>query len=192
MLTDGRESPFGLGWMVGSYRGVREVGLGGDITGFNCWISRFPDHDFTVVVLSNTPMRPPGPLPIARDLVRAIAEIYLSDHMEAETQAVAIALDPAVYEAYVGVYKIDGAAEVLAVMGDTITVTTDGSALFGETKLGKQEMFPESETTFFSIPDNGNRLIFVVDETGRAGELIISLLRGVRELRGKRMAGEEE
>jgi len=72
-LNDGRKAPFGLGWIIGSYRGVKEIGSGGDITGFNTWISRFPDHALTVVVLSNTPMRPPGPLATARDLAHQIA-----------------------------------------------------------------------------------------------------------------------
>jgi CubicO group peptidase (beta-lactamase class C family) len=191
-LNDGRKTAFGLGWLIGSYRGVRENGTGGDITGFNTWISRFPDHALTVVVLSNTPMRPPGPLPTARDLAHRIAEIYLSDYMEAEKQPTAIALDPALYQRYVGVYKATGAPEVLAVMGDTLTFTTDGSALFVQTKLGKQKLLPETETTFFMIPDDGNRLTFVLDDTGRAGELIISLFWGVREIRAKRVESEPE
>jgi hypothetical protein len=51
VLNDGRRCRYGFGWMTAEYRGLREVGHGGDITGFNTWISRSPDEEFTVIVL---------------------------------------------------------------------------------------------------------------------------------------------
>ena len=62
LLTDGRRTVYGLGWMTANYRGLREVGHGGDITGFNTYFARYPDAGLSVIVLSNVGMRPPGPL----------------------------------------------------------------------------------------------------------------------------------
>ena len=76
LLTDGRRTVYGLGWMTTNYRGLREVGHGGDITGFNTYFARYPDSQLSVIVLSNVGMRPPGPVPVSADLVHRIAEIW--------------------------------------------------------------------------------------------------------------------
>jgi CubicO group peptidase (beta-lactamase class C family) len=190
-LNDGTHSTFGLGCMIGRYRGLTEISHGGDITGFNSYIARFPEYDFTVIVLSNVAMRPPGSLPSARDLARRIAGIYLSDHMAELQEPVVASIDPAVYQAYVGRYRCYGAPEVLEVMGDILTISTDGSALFADTDAGRIPLLPESQTTFFTVPEIEIRLTFIVDETGRANRIIIDLM-GVRELRGERVQDESQ
>jgi CubicO group peptidase (beta-lactamase class C family) len=45
---------YGMGWSISDHRGYREVGHGGSfINGYTASFSRFPDRDFSVVVLTN-------------------------------------------------------------------------------------------------------------------------------------------
>jgi CubicO group peptidase (beta-lactamase class C family) len=44
---------YGFGWFLAEYRGLRNVYHTGDSIGFRTIISRFPDRQFTVIILSN-------------------------------------------------------------------------------------------------------------------------------------------
>jgi CubicO group peptidase (beta-lactamase class C family) len=112
LLTDGRRTVYGLGWMTANYRGLREVGHGGDITGFNTYFARYPDDQLSVIVLSNVGMRPPGPLPVSADLVHRIAEIWLGDRMQ-KTDVPEIKVAPAILESYTGRYRLDAPAVII-------------------------------------------------------------------------------
>jgi CubicO group peptidase (beta-lactamase class C family) len=184
-LSDGRTVPYGLGWMVQPYRGLKEVAHGGDITGFNSYLARYPEQRFTVIVLSNLSMRPPGPLPTALDLAHRIADIYLGDKMPpAETPKVA-AVDPGVFRAYAGQYRLAGPAEILEVTGDNLLVTWTEGKLFVEGKQGKYEMVPESERTF-RIPQFGTGVTFHPDDKGQVNEMVVTVM-GLKELAATRV-----
>lgn len=186
-LSDGREAQFGLGWMIRDYRGLREVGHGGDTDGFNSYVVRYPEQEFTVVVLSNVGMWPMGPLPSAERLAHRIVDIYLSDLMEPARELVPVEIDPEIYDAYVGRYRLRGPAEVLGTMGETLTITREGSRLLAESKVGKAELCPLSETEFFVRGLSDFKAAFTKDESGRATGLVMDLM-GVREVRGEKLA----
>jgi CubicO group peptidase (beta-lactamase class C family) len=71
-LTGGRLGAYGQGFMTIPYRGLREFGHGGDISGFNSYVAFYPDERLAVIVLSNVGMRPPGPVPTAGDVAHRI------------------------------------------------------------------------------------------------------------------------
>lgn len=54
-LNDGKPNSAGYGfaWMIGAQDGHRRIEHGGAWQGFTCRISRYPDDDLTVVVLTN-------------------------------------------------------------------------------------------------------------------------------------------
>ncbi len=185
-LNDGRQGVYGLGWMIAQNRGLKEVGHGGDITGFNSYIARFPEQRFTVIVLSNVGMHPPGPLPNAGTLAHRIAEIYLSDKMQPVEERVQIKIDPEIYDAYAGQYKLEAPESVISVSGNILTISREGDQLFLESKLGKSEILPESETVFQQV-DSPFKLTFVKDSEGQVTEIIISVM-GIREFRAKRLS----
>jgi CubicO group peptidase (beta-lactamase class C family) len=190
-LNDGKESPYGLGWMVGSHRGLREIGHGGDVDGFNCWLSRYPEQECTVIVLSNVGMRPPGPLPTARRLAYQIAGIYLGDVMTPEERQEVVAVDPAVLDTYVGHYALEGPQEVLDVMGYSLTIGREGDQLLVTTQMGTGALVAHSQTRFSVPPNEDVTLTFVADDAGEVTGIIIDMM-GVREVRGKRTAGAEQ
>ena len=52
-LSDGKVSEYGFGWRLGTYRGKRTIGHGGDSIGFRTYIERYPEDRFAVIVLFN-------------------------------------------------------------------------------------------------------------------------------------------
>ena len=185
-LNDGTEAPYGFGWMIGKYRGLVEIGHGGDASGFNTWISRFPDQRFAVIVLCNYCMRPPGPLPSAHELANGIADIYLGDVMGPAEAIAAVTLDPAILSRYVGRYRLGGSQQVLDATGDVLTITLENGRLVGRDKVAVAELCPESETEFHSSADSSIKLRFITDETGRVTGLVVHLM-GVVEIRGAKL-----
>jgi hypothetical protein len=186
-LNDGRKKPYGMGWMINQTRGLKELGHGGDIAGFNSFIKRFPEQNFTVAILSNIGIRPPGPLPDAGTLAYRIAEIYLSDKMipAEEHTKIRVEVDPSIYDDYVGEYRIEAPPEIISVSGEILTITKEGNQLFGQTKMGKEEMYPESETVFNS-EKTPIKFTFVRSNDGKVMEITLSVME-LREFRAKRI-----
>jgi CubicO group peptidase (beta-lactamase class C family) len=180
-LGDGREAPFGLGWMLHSYRGLKHCHHGGDIYGFNSEISRFPDQKLSIVVLANIGMRPPGPLPAAADLAKSIAGIYLAEQMVPEEAAKTVAVDPAILDLYVGEYEIQAPETVLQEGGSYLIITREGNRLMAESKMGRLEIHAEAENVF-QAHGSPIKLIFVRGADDGVGEVILSVM-GVREFR---------
>jgi len=185
-LSSGREAAYGMGWMLNSRGGLQEVGHGGDITGFNSYIARFPDQKFTVVVLSNVGMHPPGPLPTAGSIAQQIIQIYLGDQMSKEEKTIVEEkLSTELLDTYVGVYELIAHEVVTNVAGKTLKIIREGNQLFAEGKLGKALLRAVSETEFQQegMPLS---LTFITDDQGRAMEILISA-GGLREFGAKRV-----
>lgn len=93
----------------------------------------------------------------------------------AERQAIQV--DPALFDAYAGVYEL--------APGFEITVTREGDRIFGQpTGQPKAELFPESETKFFlKVVDA--QVTFVKGENGRAESLVLH--QGGRDMPAKRV-----
>jgi CubicO group peptidase (beta-lactamase class C family) len=186
-LSQGREGGYGMGWMLNDYRGLREVGHGGDITGFNSYVARFPDQRFSVVVLSNVGMRPPASLPSAGEIAHRIAQIYLGGQMEPEKEFVEVTVSAEVLDNYVGVYTLRAPEVVLSVAGSTLTIVREEERLFSETNLGKAALRAASTTEFHQ---EGMPLIltFTGSDEGQATGILISA-GGLREFSAHRADG---
>ena len=70
---EGKELSYAFGLRFGSYRGLRTMGHGGSAVGYVSEFLQFPDHRFSVVILSNLSSFRPGLL------ARQIADLYLAD-----------------------------------------------------------------------------------------------------------------
>ncbi len=185
-LNDGSEVGYGFGWMIGKYRGVAEISHGGDASGFNTWIGRFPDQRFTVIVLSNLCMRPPGPIPSAHELADRIADIYLGDVMGPAEAVARVTLDPEILARYVGRYRLGGSQAVLDATGDILTITLENGRLMGQDKTAVAELCPESETEFHSAADSSIKIRFITDQTGKVTGMVVRVM-GVLEVRGTKL-----
>ena len=66
-------------WGMMNYNGVKEIAHGGGFNGFDCWISWYSEHNFTIVVLTNCNPFPEGLG--SKIAAHKIAEVYLEDYM---------------------------------------------------------------------------------------------------------------
>jgi len=184
-LSGGRKGVYGYGFMLVPYRGLREVAHGGDISGFNTYFAIYPDARLAVVVLSNVGMRPPGPVPVAGDLVHRIVEIMEGDRLGPEWPTV-VELPTSVLDRYVGRYRLEVPPAVAEVMGEALEISRDGDRVFAVAKQGKVELFAESETAFFAKEGPGVRVTFAAAPSGPAQEAVLSLM-GLREFHLRRV-----
>ena len=51
--TDEPNVGYGFGWMIGEYRGLKEIWHSGNTRGFSTRIARFPEKKFSVIILTN-------------------------------------------------------------------------------------------------------------------------------------------
>ncbi len=61
LLNSGESSGYAFGLANGSYRGLRTVGHAGSLAGYRAHFLRFPDQNFSVIILSNRSDGRPGP-----------------------------------------------------------------------------------------------------------------------------------
>jgi CubicO group peptidase (beta-lactamase class C family) len=139
--------------------GRRMVEHGGGINGFSTMITRVPDEQVTSIVLANVQQAPAGR--VARDLLA----MYFGEAYELPVIRVVAAVDPKVYDTYVGEYQITPTF--------ALKVTRDGDRLMTQaTGQPPVEVFPESTTRFFlKVVDA--QITFVTGEDGRVTHLIL-------------------
>ncbi len=151
---------YGCGWFISQWRGLLEISHGGYLPGFNSFLLRIPNEKFTVIVLANSG---PGAHHVVPDtLGQDLAEIYLRDKL-APLPVPNTAVSAKTFGALVGRYEF---------RGQTISVTTDGTHLFGQFDgEPKTELFPTSETEFFWKVVYA-RIKFVKDPNGKVVKAI--------------------
>jgi CubicO group peptidase (beta-lactamase class C family) len=129
------KNDYGYGYMLAPQAGHKFVGHGGGIDGFTTMISRFPDDDAAVIVLSNVETANAG------GVARGLVSILFEEKYEIPAERKEIAIDSAILDRYAGVYK-GGPL--------TITFTIDGGKLFTQvTGQPKFPVFPYATDKFF-------------------------------------------
>jgi D-alanyl-D-alanine carboxypeptidase len=161
---------YAYGWTVAPLFNHKQIGHGGGINGFSTQISRFPDDDAVVIVLSNNQAGNPGAL--ARDL----AATLFGEKVTLPGEEKIVSVDSKVLDRHVGTYDV-GPLKV------TVTNET-GHLMIQPTNQPKFEALPLSETQF-TVRQVGATLNFVVGPDGRATEL--KLTQGGQTMSGKRI-----
>lgn len=178
-LADGRRTSYGYGWMTSTFRGLREVGHGGDITGYNSFVARYPDEKLTVIVLENMGMRPAGPLPDAVNLAHQIAEIWLAGRLQKPEARPNFAVSVSTLDSYAGRFKLDAPDPVIQAMGRFLTFVRDGDRLAAEVNGQKVPLDAKSETVFQAFGSPAV-LTFIAGRGGKSPEVVVTLM-GLRE-----------
>lgn len=187
-LNNGQESTYGYGWMVRNYKGWREVSHGGDIEGFNCYFAHFPDHQRSVIVLQNVKMQIGAPWAEAGKLINMVVDFLWKDELQKEVQNTAgIQVSQEKLNQLTGVYELENApAEMIAIMGSKLTVTTESGILYIQDKNGKGSLIALSENEF-AFQGVDLKLQFNSNNEKRATELLCKLM-GIREIKAKLIA----
>ena len=174
MLNNGESSGYAFALVNDTYKGLRTVSHGGALAGYRSILIRFPDQQFSVVILANRADAAPG------DKAMQVADVYLKEHFTVEKEnqdGDTTALDSKVVEAYnisqmIGRYEFDlgVVAEITAVEGKLqLKQEWDGiqyplERLEGNTfRIENEEVFltfsemDEDMTQTMTVDDNGQK-----------------------------------
>ncbi len=147
---------YGYGWAIGEFRGVHEISHSGGLHGFITNLSRLPEENLTVVVLTNClPGIDKNPTEYTYELIEIFDWPALAEQSSFSVQK---GIDPALFNDYAGQYEYPG--------GAIMVITVENGQLFA--KLATQpafEIFPQTETKFFWKAVEA-QIEFVRDESG--------------------------
>jgi CubicO group peptidase (beta-lactamase class C family) len=163
---------YGYGWLTVQQGGRRAQTHAGEINGFTSVLTRFPDDNATVIVLSNFDDMP------VEGIAQDLAAILFGGKYELPQVQRAVKVDPVVYDLYAGQYALVLAPSI------TVTITNEKGKLMasvpGQQKI---ELTPASETEFF-VPGVNAQIRFTRDEKGQAVGLVLN--QNGREIQAKK------
>ena len=157
-LNNGNSHPYGFGWELDAPGGHKRVQHGGSLPGFRSTIARYVDDKLTVIVLTNADNANPGAVALG------VADTFIPGVIPQRTVA---QVNPKLFDAYIGQYQPNAVV--------TLTISREGDKLLLQlsTSPDKQELLPESETSFFNSTNRNLSYSFVKDEKGQVTHLVI-------------------
>ncbi|MGB3182645.1 MAG: serine hydrolase [Cyclobacteriaceae bacterium] len=153
-LSDGTDTGYGYGWLLGESGGKRVIEHGGGINGFRTIISRVPDEDLLVVILQNREWSSPPSL-----------AVQLTDMVLGKDSPEPYKVKGRKLKDYTGNYRItDEAFRVVTLRNDTLVSQRTRQPEFVLVPVGKDE--------FYSPGDSDGRFVFVRNKKGEVTELV--------------------
>ena len=139
---------YGLGWMLGEYRGLRMVSHAGGTTGYTVELAFLPDAGVGIVILSNAFSLRPFPLAFEYAVQMRLFELLFNQPADFDAAIAALAasapapvalgqVDPAVVEPHLGAYTN-------ADLGD-ITLTLRENRLLLDAGEVSSELLPRAD-----------------------------------------------
>ncbi len=156
-LKDGKKTGYGYGWAVSDFQGHNMIIHGGGINGFVTDGFRFPNEEVYVCILTNCQRE------IPEDLAFKIGALVVGKPYE---EPKAIAFDPALYELYQGVYNNK-------MVGFDMPIMKEGDELIALMPTGSKETLIPLSKTEFATKGSVSRLVFTLDEKGRAQKVTL-------------------
>jgi hypothetical protein len=141
-LSSGEEPmmPYGYGWIMGQYRGLKTISHGGGLNGWMAFLTRYVDQNTTIVVLHNS--MPPVPGISPNEVAELAADAFLWQEMKPRPKyEIDESVDPTTFAAYVGRYDLMGAVLDVALEGGQLTAQLTGQPRFPIFPLGGDRFF---------------------------------------------------
>lgn len=171
MLTPQAENS-ALGLFIEGQDNSRRFYFAGSNVGFKCYMVGYVNSGQGAILMTNSETG----APLVFEVLRSIAAAYSWPDYHPRARVIA-AIDPSVYDAYIGEYEI--------APGFILKVSREGNKLLSETRgQPRSEMFPESETTFF-VKDADAQFTFIRDDKGNV--IQVNIRRSIREFKAKKM-----
>ena len=159
-FNDGKPQAYGLGLMVGEYRGVKNVSHSGSTAGYRAHLNRFPDSHTSVAVLCN------GSSGEATRSANRVSEIFLGDRLKplsdepsrGVSPGLTIRQDHAALSRFAGNYWSDEAETMLiaAVDQESLVLKRRPDTVITLTAIGPDKFRGSIGTvTFLSNPAGG-------------------------------------
>lgn len=143
---------YGYGLITNEEDGRRYVGHSGGIPGFVTELVHYPDRDLTIVVLANMET---STLPAISDGLEAIST---GEDYELPRTPEIVAIDPALYDRYVGIYQLlpDMQLEI-RVEAEQLVGQATGQSSFSLAPVSETEFFSHVAAAFvsFDVGDDG-------------------------------------
>ncbi len=160
---EGQRRYFGLGFVVGEYRGHKTVGHTGGIYGFNTIVTGLPDEKIGVIVLVNEDLSGGAMSRIYNKALDLMLQAKLGEEPPAEPEIVSVGAE--VLESYVGEYE---GSRYWA------EVTQEAGGLKLNLSGQVNDLLPLSEMEFLVDGKifNKGRLVFEADESGAVTKMI--------------------
>ncbi len=159
-LANGRDTQYGLGLFLGTYKGVREVYHSGSTAGYRAFLTRFPDQRVSVATLCNVTAAP------AQTYAHQVADLYLAGALKAEAPPrPAVTLSAQELGAFAGLYKSRkrGVVATISVVQDTLRMVPGGSLV---ARSGTSFRTPAGAEVVFSPDAAGAMTVRVVSPNG--------------------------
>jgi CubicO group peptidase (beta-lactamase class C family) len=136
-MTSPFKNGYALGVGVNTLKGRKQISHGGGISGFNTYLSYFPEDKLTVAVLANQNSGAP------QEIAGLLADIARGEQVVLQTERKEISLSTKILEQYVGTYQLAPTFNLM--------VTVDGGQLMVQgSGQSKVPAFASSETQFFA------------------------------------------
>ena len=88
-LNNGKTTGYAFGLTVGEYKGLKTIMHGGEASGFESYVDRFPEQNFSVICLCNDADIEPD----VEVLANQVADIFLSDQFKKGAEKDAVVVD---------------------------------------------------------------------------------------------------
>jgi hypothetical protein len=141
-LDSGEEPmmPYGYGWIISEYRGLKTVSHGGGLNGWSAFLTRYVDQNMTIAVLHNALPAVPGLSP--NEVAELAADAFMWQEMKPRPKyEIDQSVDPAMLVAYVGRYDFMGAVMDVALDGAQLTAQLTGQPRFPIYPHGADKFF---------------------------------------------------
>jgi CubicO group peptidase (beta-lactamase class C family) len=148
---------FGVG--VNTVNGRKQIVHGGGISGFNSFLSYFPDEKLTVAVLGNSNGS------ASQDIAGVLTSLAHDEKIVLPSEIKAAVVSTKILEQYVGTYQ-------LAPKFNMMITVEDGQLMAQASGQGKLPLSASSETQFFSKQASA-QIEFVKDDKGMVANLIL-------------------
>lgn len=146
VLSSGDTTNYALGLYYGEHRGLRTVGHSGSWVGYLANLTRFPDHDLTIITFFNR--SDADPIHLSFQTAELFLSKYLSEKSvvakrETEGATNSIELDPRLFDKFAGRYELE------AQPGFILEFSREGDTFYIQGIGQRQiEIVPTSTTTF--------------------------------------------
>ncbi|HXH60200.1 MAG TPA: serine hydrolase [Fimbriimonadaceae bacterium] len=137
ILSDGKDSHYGLGLIITDLGGVRQVQHSGGWEAYRSMVSRFPDYDLAIITFGN------GGSLLPLNGNNALAKELLADKMEpAKPERPAVALPEADLQGLVGTYQLNSdKVAVVTRLKQRLFIQVTGQARFEVFAAKKDDFF---------------------------------------------------